>query len=145
MNPSPGAPSPGPHTTGTPSPGTPATGTPTTHTAIPTTPTTTIAPILVDWYPTAARPLPWREPGVTPWGILVSEFMPQQTPVARVTPHWREWMSRWPTPACLAAEPPATAVRAWDRLGYPRRALWLHRTPTTRPTESNTHVPPTNT
>ncbi|PDQ35038.1 MAG: adenine glycosylase [Candidatus Lumbricidophila eiseniae] len=110
-------------------------------TGAPATRTTTIAPILVGWYPTAARPLPWREPGVTPWGILVSEFMAQQTPVARVTPHWREWMSRWPTPACLAAESPATAVRAWDRLGYPRRALWLHRTATIITTECNGDVP----
>ncbi|GAA1841931.1 A/G-specific adenine glycosylase [Agromyces salentinus] len=59
--------------------------------------------------------------------MLVSEFMLQQTQVARVTPRWEAWIRRWPTPADLAAAPPAEAVRAWDRLGYPRRALWLHR------------------
>ena len=52
--------------------------------------------------------------------------MLQQTPVARVEPVWREWMARWPTPADLAADAPGEAVRAWGRLGYPRRALRLH-------------------
>lgn len=80
------------------------------------------------WYATAARQLPWREPGTTPWGIVVSEFMAQQTPVARVIEPWREWMSRWPTPAALASAPSSQAVLAWGRLGYPRRALRLHAT-----------------
>jgi A/G-specific adenine glycosylase len=53
--------------------------------------------------------------------------MLQQTPVARVLPVWQEWLRRWPTPGHLAAEPPGAAVRAWGRLGYPRRALRLHR------------------
>ena len=56
----------------------------------------------------------------------MSEFMLQQTPVTRVEPLWREWMSRWPNPSDLAAEPSGEAVRAWGRLGYPRRALRLH-------------------
>ncbi|HET8779067.1 MAG TPA: A/G-specific adenine glycosylase [Agromyces sp.] len=71
--------------------------------------------------------MPWRAAEVSPWAVLVSEFMLQQTQVARVVPRWEAWIERWPTPAALAAEPPAEAVRAWDRLGYPRRALWLHR------------------
>jgi len=79
------------------------------------------------WFADAARPLPWRAAEVSPWAVLVSEFMLQQTQVARVVPRWEAWIDRWPTPAALAAEPPAAAVRAWDRLGYPRRALWLHR------------------
>jgi A/G-specific adenine glycosylase len=82
---------------------------------------------LNDWFADAARPLPWRAAEVSPWAVLVSEFMLQQTQVARVIPRWEAWIERWPTPASLAAEPPAEAVRAWDRLGYPRRALWLHR------------------
>jgi len=57
---------------------------------------------------------------------LVSEIMLQQTPVARVLPVYATWLARWPTPADLAAEPAGEAVRAWDRLGYPRRALRLH-------------------
>ena len=56
----------------------------------------------------------------------VSEFMLQQTPVARVLPVHEAWVERWPTPAALAAEPTGEAVRAWGRLGYPRRALRLH-------------------
>jgi A/G-specific adenine glycosylase len=58
---------------------------------------------------------------------MVSEFMLQQTPVQRVRGPWQEWLERWPTPAALAAATPADAVRAWGRLGYPRRALRLHQ------------------
>lgn len=83
------------------------------------------APIL-DWYDANARDLPWRAPDATPWGVLVSEIMLQQTPVARVLPVWDAWTTRWPDPAALAAEPSGEAVRAWGRLGYPRRALRLH-------------------
>jgi A/G-specific adenine glycosylase len=80
------------------------------------------------WYGEFARDLPWRAPGVTPWGVLVSEVMLQQTPAARVAPMWTTWLERWPTPAALAADSPGEAVRAWGRLGYPRRALRLHAT-----------------
>lgn len=86
-----------------------------------------LATALNEWFADAARPLPWRAGEVSPWAVLVSEFMLQQTQVDRVLPRWEAWMRRWPTPASLAAEPAAEAVRAWDRLGYPRRALWLHR------------------
>ncbi len=58
--------------------------------------------------------------------MFLSEVMSQQTPLARVEPIWREWMDRWPTPTDLAAAAPGDAVRAWGRLGYPRRALRLH-------------------
>jgi A/G-specific adenine glycosylase len=84
-----------------------------------------VAPI-VSWYAASARDLPWRRPGASPWAILVSEIMLQQTPVARVMPAHAAWMARWPTPAALAGATAADAVRQWDRLGYPRRALWLH-------------------
>jgi len=80
---------------------------------------------IVDWYATAARDLPWRRPDVDAWAVLVSEVMLQQTPVARVEPVWRDWMARWPTPAALAAATPAEVIRAWGKLGYPRRALRL--------------------
>jgi A/G-specific adenine glycosylase len=85
-----------------------------------------LASAAADWYAANARDLPWRSAGVTPWGVLVSEVMLQQTPVARVLPAWRDWIARWPTPAALAADPPGDAIRAWGRLGYPRRALRLH-------------------
>jgi A/G-specific adenine glycosylase len=78
------------------------------------------------WYAVFARDLPWRAPDVTPWGVLVSEVMLQQTPAARVAPAWERWCRRWPTPAALAADPPGEAVREWGGLGYPRRALRLH-------------------
>ena len=80
---------------------------------------------IVDWYARSARDLPWREPGTDPWAVLVSEVMLQQTPVSRVEPRWREWMDRWPGPADLAAASPAEVIRAWGKLGYPRRALRL--------------------
>lgn len=81
---------------------------------------------VVAWYREHARALPWRVEGIGPWGVLVSEIMLQQTPVARVIPRLAQWLTRWPTPDALAADSPAEAVRAWDRLGYPRRALNLH-------------------
>ncbi|MGA5818670.1 A/G-specific adenine glycosylase [Kitasatospora sp. NPDC094028] len=81
---------------------------------------------VLDWYEASKRDLPWRAPDATPWGVMVSEFMLQQTPVKRVLPAWQAWMARWPTPAELAAEPAGEAVRMWGRLGYPRRALRLH-------------------
>jgi A/G-specific adenine glycosylase len=90
-------------------------------------PTTYAEPVLA-WYASHARDLPWRAPGATPWAVLVSEFMLQQTPVARVLPEYLKWMARWPTPAALAAEPAGEAIRQWGRLGYPRRALRLHET-----------------
>ena len=80
---------------------------------------------IVDWYAGAARDLPWREPGTDPWAVLVSEVMLQQTPVSRVEPVWRAWLARWPGPAELAAASPADVIRAWGKLGYPRRALRL--------------------
>ncbi|MBD3943904.1 A/G-specific adenine glycosylase [Microbacterium sp. NEAU-LLC] len=86
-----------------------------------------LATPLVAWYRENARDLPWRRPGFGAWGVLVSEFMLQQTPVNRVIPHLEAWLERWPTPTALAAAAPADAVRKWANLGYPRRALWLHR------------------
>ena len=81
---------------------------------------------LLTWYDENARELPWRGDAATPWSVMVSEFRLQRTPVVRVLPVHAAWMERWPTPTNLAAEPPGEAVRAWGRLGYPRRALRLH-------------------
>src|SRR5262249_15176443 len=81
---------------------------------------------LLAWYAAHARELPWRGECATPWSVMVSEFMLQQTPVSRVEPVHRQGMETWPTPAALAAAPSGEAVRAWGRLGYPRRALRLH-------------------
>jgi A/G-specific adenine glycosylase len=81
---------------------------------------------VLDWYDEHARDLPWRDPAASPWAVMVSEFMLQQTPVVRVLPVYEEWLRSWPTPADLAVVPTGEAVRAWGRLGYPRRALRLH-------------------
>ncbi len=85
-----------------------------------------VAELVLDWYPASARDLPWRREGTTPWGVLVSELMLQQTPVARVEPVWTAWMAQWPTPSALATASRAEVLRAWGKLGYPRRALRLH-------------------
>ncbi|MGV9265180.1 A/G-specific adenine glycosylase [Kitasatospora sp. NPDC003701] len=81
---------------------------------------------VLGWYDAHARDLPWRTPEASPWAVMVSEFMLQQTPVKRVLPAYEAWLERWPTPADLAADAPGEAVRMWGRLGYPRRALRLH-------------------
>ncbi len=93
------------------------------------------------WYAEHARDLPWRRPEATPWQVMVSEFMLQQTPVERVREPWRTWVERWPTPAALAAAPSGEAVRAWGRLGYPRRALRLHRAAVAITDEHDGEVP----
>ncbi|OOB89622.1 A/G-specific adenine glycosylase [Rathayibacter sp. VKM Ac-2630] len=99
------------------------------------------APAIVDWFRTDARDLPWRREGFPAWGTLVSEFMLQQTPVVRVVPRLEEWLRRWPTPADLAAVPSGEAVRAWQSLGYPRRALRLHACAVTIADEHGNVVP----
>ncbi len=81
---------------------------------------------LLDWYDRSRRDLPWREPDVSAWQILVSEFMLQQTPVSRVLPIWTDWVQRWPTASATAAASAADVLRAWGKLGYPRRAKRLH-------------------
>ncbi|MCK7638428.1 A/G-specific adenine glycosylase [Corynebacterium pygosceleis] len=80
---------------------------------------------LLHWYDANRRELVWRTPSTGAWGVLLSEVMSQQTPVRRVEPVWCEWMERWPTPADLAAAGTDEVLRAWGRLGYPRRALRL--------------------
>jgi A/G-specific adenine glycosylase len=92
--------------------------------------TTSYTEPVLAWFSRHARDLPWRAPGTTPWSVLVSEIMLQQTPVARVIPAHQSWLARWPTPPALAAEPAGEAIRQWGRLGYPRRALRLHETAT---------------
>ena len=72
---------------------------------------------------------------------MVSEFMLQQTPVSRVLPVYAGWLARWPRPADLAAESPGEAVRAWGRLGYPRRALRLHAAATAIEEQHGGEVP----
>jgi A/G-specific adenine glycosylase len=96
---------------------------------------------LLGWYDRSRRDLPWRDPGVNAWQILVSEFMLQQTPVARVLPIWRDWVARWPTPSATAAASAADVLRAWGKLGYPRRAKRLHECATVIAREHGDEVP----
>ncbi|BBZ31466.1 adenine DNA glycosylase [Mycolicibacterium confluentis] len=96
---------------------------------------------LVAWYERERRDLPWRDPSVSAWQILVSEFMLQQTPVVRVLPRWLEWVDRWPTPSATAAASPADILRAWGKLGYPRRAKRLHECAAVIATEHGDVVP----
>jgi A/G-specific adenine glycosylase len=88
--------------------------------------TDAFATAAIEWFDRHARDLPWRRAGTSAWAVLVSEVMLQQTPVVRVLPAWTGWLDAWPTPAALAAATPGDAIRAWGRLGYPRRALRLH-------------------
>jgi len=96
---------------------------------------------IVNWYAANKRDLPWRNS--TPWGVMVSEFMLQQTPVVRVLPKWNEWMLRWPTPQDLASASTAEVITAWGRLGYPRRALRLHQCAKIISRDFNGRVPDT--
>ena len=83
-------------------------------------------PLLLAWYRTSARELPWRRTR-DPYAILVSEVMLQQTQVERVVPRYLAWLERWPTVDALAAAPAADLIREWQGLGYNRRAVNLHR------------------
>lgn len=96
---------------------------------------------LLAWYEESSRDLPWRAPGVSAWQILVSEFMLQQTPVSRVLPIWSDWVQRWPTPSATAAATAADVLRAWGKLGYPRRAKRLHECATVIARDHGDQVP----
>jgi A/G-specific adenine glycosylase len=96
---------------------------------------------ILAWFDENQRDLPWRKS--TAWGVMVSEFMLQQTPVNRVLPIWNEWMNRWPTPKDLSAAKKSDLLKAWGRLGYPRRALRLHEAATIIATQHNNQVPKT--
>ncbi|TAK70156.1 MAG: A/G-specific adenine glycosylase [Actinomycetota bacterium] len=102
-------------------------------------------PALVDavcaWYLEHRRDLPWRAAGTTAWGVLVSEVMLQQTPAERVRPAWTRWLQRWPDPPSLAAASRADVIRAWERLGYPRRALRLREAAIAITTQYGGQVP----
>lgn len=97
--------------------------------------------VLTTWFDAHARDLPWRRADRTPWGVLVSEIMLQQTPVSRVRPVWEEWLQRWPRPSDLANANQGEVLRAWGKLGYPRRALRLHAAAEVISTEHGDVVP----
>lgn len=78
------------------------------------------------------KDLPWRQPGPNnsfdPYKILVSELMLQQTQVGRVIPKYRTFLVQFPTLETLAAAPLGVVLRAWQGLGYNRRAKYLWQT-----------------
>ena len=80
---------------------------------------------LLAWYERTKRDLPWRKTR-DPYAILVSEIMLQQTQVERVVPRYLAWLEHWPTAADLAAASAGDVIRAWQGLGYNRRAIALH-------------------
>jgi A/G-specific adenine glycosylase len=94
---------------------------------------------VLTWFEENKRELPWRKS--TPWGVMVSEFMLQQTPVNRVLPIWIEWMERWSTPENLASAKKSDLLKAWGRLGYPRRALRLYEATAIIAKDFNNQVP----
>jgi A/G-specific adenine glycosylase len=94
---------------------------------------------IVNWFTKNKRDLPWRN--TSPWGVMVSEYMLQQTPVNRVIPKWIEWMERWPTALEFSKATPAEVITAWGRLGYPRRALRLHAAAAIVTEDFNNKVP----
>lgn len=100
-----------------------------------------IAPAVSAWYLEHGRDFLWRRPGMTPWGIYLIEVMAQQTQIERAARVALEWIERWPTPSALAATPPSEILKAWDRLGYPRRALALHQAATVMAAEHGDEVP----
>lgn len=77
----------------------------------------------------ARHDLPWRLPehdgSFDPYKILVSELMLQQTQVARVTPKYQQFIEAYPTPKHLAQADLGEVLRAWQGLGYNRRAKYL--------------------
>jgi A/G-specific adenine glycosylase len=81
---------------------------------------------LLAWFEVHGRDLPWRRTR-DPYAILVSAVMLQQTQVERVVPRYVDWLERWPTVEALAATPVGDVIRAWQGLGYNRRAVSLHR------------------
>jgi A/G-specific adenine glycosylase len=87
---------------------------------------TAVEASLLAWHAEHRRDLPWRRTH-DPYCVLVSEVMLQQTQVPRVLPRYLEWIERWPSAEVLAIVPRAAVIRAWQGLGYNRRAVNLHR------------------
>src|SRR6266853_6828414 len=83
--------------------------------------------LLLAWFQANGRDLPWRHTR-DPYAILVSEIMLQQTQVATVLPYYHEWCRRFPDFAALARASENDVLRAWQGLGYYRRAQNLHAT-----------------
>ncbi|MDR1420838.1 MAG: A/G-specific adenine glycosylase [Treponema sp.] len=86
--------------------------------------TTEFRNIIYANYREAGRKFPWRD-NTAPWGVMVSEFMLQQTQTERVIPYWKRWMEKWPSPKALNRASLEDALREWSGLGYNRRCRSL--------------------
>ena len=95
---------------------------------------------LLAWYDDRGRTLAFRV-SRDPYAILVSEVMAQQTQISRVVPAWHAFIERFPTVESLAAAAPADVLRAWQGMGYDRRALNLQRAARAIVAEHGGHVP----
>jgi A/G-specific adenine glycosylase len=80
--------------------------------------------VVYENYGRAGRVLPWRE-NTEAWGVLLSEFMLQQTQIERVKPYWFRWMEMWPRPEDVHRATLEEALREWSGLGYNRRGVYL--------------------
>jgi len=83
--------------------------------------------VIWDYFAKHRRDMPWRD-DPSPYHVLVSELMLQQTQVNRVLPKYEEFMGRFPTIQDLANASLADVLAAWSGLGYNRRAKFLHAT-----------------
>jgi len=96
---------------------------------------------LFRWYQQAARDLPWRRHTSDPYRIWISEIMLQQTQVATVLPRFSGWMQHFPDIESLAAASPDAVIKAWEGLGYYRRARFIHSAARQIVTEHGGHFP----
>jgi A/G-specific adenine glycosylase len=96
---------------------------------------------VLSWYAGRGETYPWRRSSPDAYEVLVSEVMLQQTQAARVAPVYVAFLLRFPTLAILATASKADVVRAWGRLGYPRRAVALHAAARTVVQEHGGRVP----
>jgi A/G-specific adenine glycosylase len=87
---------------------------------------TNLHPRLLAWYAEEARDFPWRKTR-DPYQILVAEVMLQQTGVGRVLPVYDVFLTEFPTLKVLADASTADVIRAWQGMGYNRRAVNLQR------------------
>ena len=83
---------------------------------------------LIAWFEANARDLPWRRQP-TPYTTLVSEVMLQQTQATTVVPYYERFIARFPSVQALAAAPVDDVLKAWEGMGYYRRARNLHAPP----------------
>jgi len=97
--------------------------------------------IVLSHYRQAGRSFPWRN--TTPWGVMVSEFMLQQTQTERVVHYWEKWMTLWPSPKALAKASLEEALRAWSGLGYNSRCVNLKKSAVIIAQENKGKVPDT--